>query len=395
MELMINRMIETYPTHKIFITTAQNQLFLTASITEHDADPSQSVEQIYDRIAQLLSVSSYQIVQERCFGDIEFQMQLTEIRARTFQKYAIETNTPITYIEGKSCSGAHFAGMQMRAIHSTPEIQIRTILDQGIPKGRAWNLNGATFFMLHSVNGGDTSNHASRTSQTETMFHQAENLLRTAGATYQDVVRTWIYLSDILDWYGEFNTVRNRCYVDYGFLGDSKVQAEQIYLPASTGIEGNNPSGRPATMDVFAIHRSDQSATIVRAISGTKQRSPFRYGSAFSRAMIVEDSSSKLILVSGTASIDGQGKSVHVGDSAAQIHQSLKVVAALAEGEGATLQDLCEVTVFIKRKEDFPVFQKVIEQVGIPNIPSVNVVADVCREELLFELDAVFIIAKK
>jgi enamine deaminase RidA (YjgF/YER057c/UK114 family) len=182
--------------------------------------------------------------------------------------------------------------------------------------------------------------------------------------------------------------------VDYGFLGDSKVQAEQIYLPASTGIEGNNPSGRPATMDVFAIHRSDQSATIVRAISGTKQRSPFRYGSAFSRAMIVEDSSSKLILVSGTASIDGQGKSVHVGDSAAQIHQSLNVVAALAEAEGATLQDLCEVTVFIKRKEDFPVFQKVIEQVGIPNIPSVNVVADVCREELLFELDAVFIIAK-
>ena len=86
---------------------------------------------------------------------------------------------------------------------------------------------------------------------------------------------------------------------------------------------------------------------------------------------------------------------MHAGDSAAQIHQSLKVVAALAEGEGATLQDLCEVTVFIKRKEDFPVFQKVIEQVGIPNIPSVNVVADVCREELLFELDAVFIIAKK
>jgi enamine deaminase RidA (YjgF/YER057c/UK114 family) len=285
--------------------------------------------------------------------------------------------------------------MQMRAIHSTPEIQIRTILDQGIPKGRAWNLNGATFYMLQSVNGGNTSNQASRTSQSETMFHQAERLLRTEGASYQDVVRTWIYLSGILDWYTDFNVIRNRCYSDYGFLGSTKVQEEKIFLPASTGIEGKNPSGFPATMDVFAIHRSDQGATIVRAISGTKQRSPFRYGSAFSRAMIVEDSSSKLILVSGTASIDGQGKSVHVGDSAAQIHQSLNVVAALAEGEGATLQDLCEVTVFIKRKEDFPVFQKVIEQVGIPNIPSVNVVADVCREELLFELDAVFIIAKK
>jgi enamine deaminase RidA (YjgF/YER057c/UK114 family) len=227
------------------------------------------------------------------------------------------------------------------------------------------------------------------------MFHQAERLLRTEGASYQDVVRTWIYLSDILDWYADFNSIRNRCYSDYGFLGNTKEQAEQIYLPASTGIEGKNLYGLPATMDVFAIHRSDHSATTVRAISGTKQRSPFRYGSAFSRAMVVEDSTSKLILVSGTASIDEQGKSVYAGDTAAQIHQSLNVVAALAEVEGATLQDLCEVTVFIKRKEDFPVFQKVIEQAGIPNIPSVNVVADICRDELLFELDAVFIIAKK
>ena len=395
MELTINRTIETYPTHKIFITTAQNQLFLTASIIERDSIPNQSIEQIYNRIAQLLSASSCQIVHERCFGDIEFQVQIKEIRDRVFQKHSIETNTPITYIEGKSCSGTNFAGVQIRAVRSAPEMHIRTIVDQGIPKGRVWNLNGATFFMLQSVNGEDTSNHASKASQSEAMFHQAERLLFNEGAAYQDVVRTWIYLSDILDWYGDFNTVRNRCYSGYGFIGNTKEQPEQVYLPASTGIEGKNPSGLPATMDVFAIHRSDHSATTVRAISGTKQRSPFRYGSAFSRAMVVEDSSSKLILVSGTASIDAQGNSVHHGDTAAQMHKSLNVVAALAEAEGATLQDLCEVTVFIKHKEDFPVFQKVIEQAGIPNIPSVNVVADICRDELLFELDAVFIIAKQ
>jgi enamine deaminase RidA (YjgF/YER057c/UK114 family) len=392
---MINRMIETYPTYKIFITTAQNQLFLTASITEHGADPEKSVEQLYNRIAQLLSASSFQIVHERCFGNIEFQLQMTKIRNHAFLKNAVETDTPVTYIEGKSCSGTNFAGVQIRALCSTPETQIRTILDQGIPKGRAWNLNGATFFMLQSVNGGNTTNHTSKALQSETMFQQAERLLRTEGASYQDVVRTWIYLSDLLDWYTDFNAVRNRCYSDYGFLGNTKVQEEQIFLPASTGIEGKNPYGLPATMDVFAIHRTAHSATHVRPICGTKQRSPFRYGSAFSRAMVVEDSSCKLILVSGTASIDEQGKSVYPADPAAQIHQSLNVVTAIAELEGADLRDLCEVTVFIKQKEDFPVFQKVIEQLGIPNIPSVNVVADICRDELLFELDAVFITAKK
>ena len=111
--------------------------------------------------------------------------------------------------------------------------------------------------------------------------------------------------------------------------------------------------------------------------------------------MVVEDSRSRLILVSGTASIDEQGKSVYPGEPAAQIRQSLNVVAALAETEDATLRDCCEATVFIKHKEDFYAFQQVIQKMGIPDIPSVNVVADICRDELLFELDAVFITAKK
>jgi enamine deaminase RidA (YjgF/YER057c/UK114 family) len=226
------------------------------------------------------------------------------------------------------------------------------------------------------------------------MFHQAEKLLRSEGASYQDVVRTWIYISDILDWYSDFNMVRNHCYSDYGFLGntDSKVQAEQIYLPASTGIEGRNSSGLPATMDVFAIHRSPGSAIQIRPLYGAKQRSPFRYGSAFSRAMVVKEPGSKLILVSGTASIDEQGKSVFIGDPAAQIRQTLSVVSELVASEGATLQDLCEATVFIKRKEDFLIYQEIIKQMGISNLPSVCVLADVCRDELLFELDAAFIL---
>ncbi len=109
---------------------------------------------------------------------------------------------------------------------------------------------------------------------------------------------------------------------------------------------------------------------------------------------MVEGSGYKLILVSGTASIDEQGKSVFIGDPAAQIRQTLSVVSELVASEGATLQDLCEATVFIKRKEDFPFYQEIIEQMGISNLPSVCVLADVCRDELLFELDAAFILEK-
>ena len=40
------------------------------------------------------------------------------------------------------------------------------------------------------------------------MFHKTNVILEEHGFVYRDVVRTWIYLSRILDWYGEFNRLR-------------------------------------------------------------------------------------------------------------------------------------------------------------------------------------------
>lgn len=396
---MIERSVEIHTGFKLFITSIRNQLFLSASVTRWGEDSESSAEEIYIRIADLLSASSYQIIHERCFGEIGLQPQVLKARAGAFVKYQLETDTPVTFVEGASCLKSKFAGVQIRALKPGPETRVWTILDEGAPRGRAWNLNGSTFYMLHSVDGGQQLQHgqADRKSQSEAMFHHAEQLLRAHGSGYRDVVRTWIYISDILEWYGDFNAARNRCYSEYGFLGsgNSDALAEQMYLPASTGIEGRNPSGSPATMDVFAVHRSTGSGIHIRPIYGVKQRSPFRYGSAFSRAVVVEEPGSKLILVSGTASIDEEGHSVHIGDPATQIRQTLAVISSLIASEDATLQDLCEATLFFKRAQDFPIYQSIAEEAGISNTPSVNVVADVCRDELLFELDAAFILEKK
>ena len=226
------------------------------------------------------------------------------------------------------------------------------------------------------------------------MFRQAEQILHSEGAAYKDVVRTWIYLANILDWYDGFNTARNIFFSEYGLLGKTNFcgEVEQLYLPASTGIGGNNSWNLPVTMDVFAVHRSPESTVHIRPLCGSKQRSPYRYGSAFSRAIVVETLRSKMIFVSGTASIDEQGKSVFLGNADAQIRQSLKVMSALIAEEGATLHDLCEATLFFKRKKDSALYEKIAEQLGIAHVPAVLVIADVCREELLFELDAAFLL---
>jgi enamine deaminase RidA (YjgF/YER057c/UK114 family) len=229
------------------------------------------------------------------------------------------------------------------------------------------------------------------------MFRSAERLLRGQGATYGDVARTWIYIEDILAWYGDFNRARNRCFTDFGLLGNGaeRREAERIFLPASTGIEGRNPAGAAAVMDVFAVHSGKSGTVSSRSVSGVRQRSPFRYGSAFSRAMVVDEPECRLVLVSGTASIDEAGASVHLGDTAAQIEQTLKVIQALVREEGAEWENLCEGTVFLKRPEDLPVFLETAKRMGLSDLPTVNVVADVCRDELLFELDAAFAVERR
>ena len=55
----------------------------------------------------------------------------------------------------------------------------------------------------------DTRQNISREEQAEQMFDSTQELLKEYSASYRNVVRTWIYLADILDWYSEFNKVRN------------------------------------------------------------------------------------------------------------------------------------------------------------------------------------------
>ena len=245
--------------------------------------------------------------------------------------------------------------------------------------------------MLQNMNGFSEGQKNDRREQTKRMFDRTLKLLRKEGASFKNVVRTWIYLSDILEWYGDFNVERNAKFQEFGLLhndSDEKSQAENIYLPASTGIFGYNPLGAANAMDVFAVIPQNENAMIIEPTSGLKQKSPYRYGSAFSRAMNVKESDVTYILLSGTAAIDDQGNSLYPGDTCAQIKKTFEIVEALISKEGASLDDICKATVFLKRSEDHSIYLKTVSELGLENLPAVCVVADVCRDDLLFELDA-------
>lgn len=390
----ITQTTNVHPEFKIFLTDIQNTyLCITALVTDPHADPILTTEVIYNKLTEILANSGTQIIHERIFGNIDIHKKLLEIRNKTIRNKFPEDPGLVTYIEGESCFGNPLAGVQLRSFRpSKHEEMVKIIREGNIPRGRMWSRSGAKFLQFQSLYGENISNKANRQKYAETMFRKAESLLKSEGATYQDVVRTWIYVDNILDWYREFNLARNTCYTDFGLLkGVDLDRAEEIFLPASTGIEGKNPSGAPTTMDLFAITQRANTEIQIQPLYGNRQRSPHRYGSAFSRAMRVVEPNEKWIFLSGTASINEKDESVYIGDISAQVKHTYEVVDSLIKSEEASFSDLCEATVFLKRKSDFSLYQEMAESLGLSNIPAVYLVADVCRDELLFELDAAFV----
>jgi enamine deaminase RidA (YjgF/YER057c/UK114 family) len=218
------------------------------------------------------------------------------------------------------------------------------------------------------------------------MFDRAERILRRNGASYKDVARTWIYLSEILNWYPEFNKARSEKYGEFGIMpgpGDAR-----LLLPASTGIGAETPSGAAASMDLLAVVEKGHVTSSVRKLTNRKQLDAFRYGAAFSRGAVIQEDDVIIIQISGTAAIDEHGVSLYPEDIRSQINCTFDKIDSLLAQEGAGLADICAATVFVKRPEYAEVFWRMAADRGLADFPAVCVVADVCREELLFEIDA-------
>ena len=58
------------------------------------------------------------------------------------------------------------------------------------------------------------------------------------------------------------------------------------------------------------------------------------------------------------------------------------------EGEGADLTDIRLATLFCKDRETLAIYERVTRQLGITRIPVLPVLADVCRPELMVEIEA-------
>ena len=117
--------------------------------------------------------------------------------------------------------------------------------------------------------------------------------------------------------------------------------------------------------------------------------------SSFSRGMRIDLNGLVILLISGTASIDEQGKSVHVGDFPAQLRRTFDNITGLLASEGATWHDVVRTSCYLRDIErDYDAFNAgrtaFFKEQGLDPLPaSTGIQAILCRPELLVEIEAI------
>ncbi|MGJ5815652.1 Rid family hydrolase [Paludibaculum fermentans] len=116
--------------------------------------------------------------------------------------------------------------------------------------------------------------------------------------------------------------------------------------------------------------------------------------SSFSRGLRLEFGNVVVLLISGTASIDENGQTVHVGDFRAQLARTYHNITGLLAAEGATWKDIVKTTCYLRDIErDYAAFNeertRFFQQQGLDPLPaSVGIQAILCRSDLLIEIEA-------
>lgn len=119
--------------------------------------------------------------------------------------------------------------------------------------------------------------------------------------------------------------------------------------------------------------------------------------SSFSRGMRLDINGITILLISGTASIDEFGNSVHIGDFRAQTLRTYHNITGLLAAEGATWKDIVRTTCYLRDIErDYALFNELRtqffkEQRLNPLPASTGIQAILCRPELLIEMEAIAI----
>ena len=357
------------------------EIYITA--TPGDNGPLQGLaEKVFSDIRDVLVSQNAQLLQERIFGTKSAMTEVLSVRSQVYVE--IDDGIAPSALCGKDES-APLAGVQVHAVIS--DTKPEAIVFDGTRCGRILRVPGRVYLTLSDIRADEAAQKAGDPSeQAKVMLEKSESVLKQFGADFLSVPRTWMWLSDILSWYDDFNHVRNTIFTERGLIGQGSRQS----MPASTGIGLYPFDGSKCAMDLTALLEPADSIQFLGAIG--KQQCALEYGSAFSRASRSITPAGETVFVSGTASIDASGATTNVGDALGQINTTIDNVRAVLRDMNAADEDVVLVVAYCKTNEVEKVFNSLKSKYPWP---WVTVICDICRPDLLFEIEATALPGKR
>jgi len=151
----------------------------------------------------------------------------------------------------------------------------------------------------------------------------------------------------------------------------------------------------------YAEGMSPVEKNAVHAVHTLNEAYDYQKPSSFSRALCLNLGGYKVMLISGTASVDEHGKSVHIGDFRAQCWRTFRNIAELLDAESMNWHDIVRTSCYLRdMSRDYDDFNKVrtayYSWLGLDPLPaSTGIQATICREDLLVEIEAIAVQQEK
>ncbi len=348
----------------------------------------ESAREVYETLAPSLASWGVLPIQERAFGPKASRLEVMEARKQAIEAVGLHGGNPCTWVSRKPEESGEPICVQLWGVTpvSRSDITVETVHLPGNIEGRLLTGRDLRLLWLSAITGTgvDGSLVPEPEKQATRMFTNAKAALEACDFEYLDVARTWISLRRLLDWYDGLNRVRTAFHHEVGITGGPDGSP----FPASTGIQGA-VENEECVMDLIALHGAEGTVGVDPLVRSSRQDEPFAYGSGFSRGIALELGGVETLHISGTASVGSDGATKHVGDRDAQVVETLLGIAALLEPRGARLRDICAGTLFYKDLETLDTYRRVSELLEIVELPLVPVMADVCRPDLLVEIEAI------
>jgi enamine deaminase RidA (YjgF/YER057c/UK114 family) len=239
-------------------------------------------------------------------------------------------------------------------------------------------------------------------------LEQMRAVLAQAGSRFEHIVRTWFYLGKItepdqnkIQRYYELNRARTDFYHGLNFCPSLlDPQAPRGVYPASSGT---GTSGKSLVMGCVSLQIGRKSGFLV-PLENPQQTPAYAYhpryspkSPKFSRAMALVLDDHITTWISGTASVINS-ESCYEEDIGKQTEQTIDNLERLispenfafhgVSGARSTLRDLAKVRVYLKRQQDFDQCRAICQR-RLGAVPTVYALADICRPELLVEIEGV------